>query len=277
MKHPKLLKAAMATTAALTTAGLYILKGRSGHPGLAPLKGWAYAHRGLHGEGIPENSMAAFRAALEHGYGIELDIHLMKDGNLAVIHDTSLKRTAGVDVKITDLTTEDLGAYTLEGTEETIPTFSQVLELFAGKAPMIIELKADGSNAAALCEAACQALADYEGPWCMESFDPRCLHWLRKHRPDIIRGQLTEDFFATINPPPIPGVLKFCLKHNLFNFLILPDFVSYKFTDRNHTLTNAVWRKIWDVQGVTWTLRSREEYDAAVKEGWIPIFEGFRP
>ena len=99
--------------------------GRKGHPGLNDLRGWAYAHRGLHGNGVPENSMAAFRAALEAGYGIELDIHLLKDGNLAVIHDHSLLRTTGCDRKIEDLTTQELTNYRLEGTEETIPAFSQ--------------------------------------------------------------------------------------------------------------------------------------------------------
>ena len=97
-------------TGAVALGGLYVLstQGRTGPPGLAALQGWNYAHRGLHDTEKPENSMAAFRAALENGYGIELDIHLLKDGNLAVIHDTSLLRTAGCDINITDLSTEDL-------------------------------------------------------------------------------------------------------------------------------------------------------------------------
>ena len=69
----------------------FLVKGRTGHPGLKALRNWNYAHRGLHGEGIPENSMTAFTAAKDAGYGMELDVHLMKDGNLAVIHDSSLK------------------------------------------------------------------------------------------------------------------------------------------------------------------------------------------
>ena len=249
--------------------------GRRGHPGLKALRGWGYAHRGLHGNGIPENSMAAFRAALDAGYGIELDIHLTKDGNLAVIHDHSLLRTAGVEKKIEDLTVEELSAYPLEGTGETIPTFSQVLALYAGKAPLIIELKAIDNNHAALCEAACKAMEGYSGPWCMESFDPRCVYWLRKHHPQIIRGQLTENFMADKSNPLHP-VLKFGITHQLANFLLVPDFVAYKFADRK-TLGNFLVRKIWGVQGVTWTLKSQEDYDTAVKEGWIPIFEGFRP
>ena len=87
---------------------LLVIRCRSGHPGMKELQGWAYAHRGLHGDGVPENSMAAFRAALEHGYGIELDIHLLKDGNLAVLHDSLLNRTTGAAGHIEDLTTEQL-------------------------------------------------------------------------------------------------------------------------------------------------------------------------
>ena len=260
---------------AVALGGLYILstQGRTGHPELSDLQGWGYAHRGLHDENNPENSMAAFRAALENGYGIELDIHLMKDGNLAVIHDTSLKRTAEADVKITSLTTEELANYRLNGTEETIPTFRQVLDLFAGNAPLIIELKAD-DNIEALVDAAVKAMEGYEGPYCMESFDPRCIHMLKKKYPHIIRGQLTEDFFATDSKLPAP--LKWALKHQVMNFMIAPDFVAYKFRDRK-TISNTLVRKFWGVQGVTWTLKTQEEYDAATSEGWLPIFEGFKP
>lgn len=248
---------------------------RKGHKDLASLRGWKYAHRGLHGNGIPENSMAAFRAALDGGYGIELDVHLMKDGKLAVIHDASLKRTAGADVKIEDLTEADLANYPLEGTEQTIPLFSQVLELYAGKAPLIIELKAERGNHAALTKAVCDLMDSYTGPYCMESFDPRCVFWLTKHRPDIVRGQLTENFVIN-KRSPLPMVLKFILTHQLENFLIRPDFVAYKFADRK-TLSNFLARKVWGAQGVTWTITSQEDLDTAVAEGWLPIFEGFRP
>ena len=260
---------------AVALSGLYVLstQGRTGHPGLRALRGWKYAHRGLHDAEKCENSMAAFRAALEHGYGIELDIHLIKDGNLAVMHDTSLKRTTGEDVKITDLTTEELTHYHLNGTAETIPTFRQVLDLFAGKAPLIIELKEDG-NAEALVDAAAKAMEGYEGPFCMESFDPRCVHIQKKKYPHIIRGQLTEDYFVTGSKLPAP--LKWALKNQVLNFLTQPDFVAYKYRDRK-TCSNSLVRKFWGVQGVTWTLQTQEDFDTAVAEGWIPIFENFTP
>ena len=138
------------------------LQCRNGHPGLKELRMFRYAHRGYHDKPqIPENSMAAFRRALQNYYGVELDIHLMRDGNLAVIHDSSLKRTAGADVEIEDLTAADLDNYRLEGTEEKFPLFSEVLELFEGKTPLVVELKSARGNYNELAEAACRLLDNY--------------------------------------------------------------------------------------------------------------------
>jgi glycerophosphoryl diester phosphodiesterase len=254
---------------------LYLLaiRGRTGHKGLSDLRGWSYAHRGLHGEGRPENSMAAFQAALDGGYGIELDIHLLADGNLAVMHDSPLLRTTGQPGNIEDLRTEDLANYRLEGTEETIPEFRQVLDLYAGKAPLIVELKPHKGNHAALTEAACRMLEDYPGVYCIESFDPRCLLWLKKNGPQIIRGQLSENYFIT--KAKIPFILKLILSKNLGNFLIKPDFIAYRYSDSRSTLSNRLCLR--HMTGVTWTIKTQAEFDTAVQEGWVPIFEGFRP
>ena len=251
----------------------FAVRGQKGHPGLEALRGWSYAHRGLHKEGVPENSMAAFRAALEKGYGIELDIHLLKDGNLAVIHDHPLIRTTGAEGVVEDLTTQQLEDYKLEGTEETIPTFRQVLDLFDGKAPMIVELKANG-NHAKLVDTAVEMLSDYKGAYCIESFDPRCIHYLKKHYPHIVRGQLTENFLKSKGK--LPWYLKLMLTLQLENFLIRPDFVAYKFADRKN-LGNFLAHKLWGVQGVTWTVKSLQDHKIAQAEGWIPIFEDYEP
>ena len=103
----------------------------------------------------------------------------------------------------------------------------------------------------------------------------RCIAWLRKNRPDIIRGQLSENFFR--DRTDLSDGLKFLLSHNLANFLSRPDFIAYKFADRNSTPSNWLCRRLWRVQGVSWTLRSKEDHDTALKEGWLSIFEGFRP
>ena len=255
---------------------LYILStmGRKGHSDLPKLRGWAYAHRGLHGNGIPENSMEAFRRAKDAGYGIELDIHLMKDGNLAVIHDSLLVRTTGAEGRIEDLSTGELDNYKLEGTQEKIPLFQDVLDLYAGEAPLIVELK-EHKNYAALCDAACKMLDNYNGVYCLESFDPRCIYWLRKNRPDLIRGQLTENYFRG-SKAKLPWYFKFVLRHQMLNFLTRPDFVAYRFSDRK-TVSNTLCRKLWGMQGVTWTIKTIEDYNTAVAEGWLPIFEAFNP
>lgn len=268
----KIIKGVFASAVAL--GGLYVLstQGRTGHPGLAALHNFKYAHRGLHDAERPENSMAAFRAALEKGYGIELDVHLIKDGNLAVIHDRSLLRVTGKEGNVTDLTTEELADYHLSGTDETIPTFRQVLDLYAGKAPLIIELKSN-DDVEALVDTAVKATEGYEGPYCMESFDPRCVYVLKKKYPHIIRGQLTEDFFRSGSKLPAP--LKWALKHQALNFLTMPDFVAYKYRDLN-TFSNTLVRKFWGVAGVAWTLQSQEELSDAMAKGWIPIFENFK-
>lgn len=255
---------------------LYVLSlmGRRGRPELQELKNWYYAHRGLHREGVPENSMAAFRAALDGGYGIELDVHLLKDGSLAVIHDSDLKRVTGQEGYVEDLTAEELSGYHLLGTEETIPELWQVLELYAGKAPLIIELKSWKGNYAALSQRVCQELEGYEGLYCIESFDPWCVAWLRKNRPEIIRGQLSENFLQSGGS--LPWLMRFAGTYCLENFLTRPDFLAYKYRDRKN-LSVALCRNLWGIQGVSWTIRTQEEFDRAVQEGWIPIFEGFLP
>ena len=256
---------------------LYVLSTmcRSDHSGMRRLQKWKYAHRGYHGEGAPENSMEAFRRARSEGFGIELDVHLLADGKLAVIHDSSLKRTTGEDGFIEDLTAMDLGNYKLEDTEQTIPLFADVLTLCKGRIPLIVELKPDRGNFAELCQKTCELLDTYEGVYCIESFDPRCIYWLRKNRPEIIRGQLSYNY-PEKSKSAKEFFLKFLVKNQMLNFILYPDFIAYRFKDRKK-LGNFLARKLWGAQGVSWTLRSQKELTESVNEGWLPIFEGFYP
>lgn len=259
---------------ALTLFYLFTLHGRIGHSRMRRLRKFSYAHRGLHGESAPENSMAAFRAARDAGYGVELDVHLLKDGTLAVIHDYSLLRTTGTDGKIEDLTAAELPNFRLAN-GEPIPLFRDVLALFAGQVPLIIELKSTVENFAALTDAAVAAMEGYGGIWCMESFDPRCVRQLKKHHPHVIRGQLSENFLKSPETP-LSLPMKLAMALLLPNFLTSPDFVAYKFADRRMF---SLWlcRRLWRIPTITWTLKSGEEFDLATEDGQIPIFEGFLP
>lgn len=269
------LRSCLFASAALCGTGWYLLHGRTGHPDLPKFRGWNYAHRGLHDETRPENSLSAFRAALEKGYGVELDVHLLKDGTLAVIHDSDLLRITGQEGRVEDLTAEDLPRYHLKGSAETIPTFAQVLELFAGRVPLIVELKPIDSNHAALAETACRQLETYPGLYCMESFDPRCVQWLKNNRPQILRGQLAEYFWAT--DKRMPKLLRLALSHNLGNAISRPDFVAYRYGDRKHTPTNWICENLLGLQGVSWTLKSPDQHANARAKRLIPIFEDYIP
>lgn len=240
-------------------------------------RGWRYAHRGYHDKPrIPENSIPAFRRAVQCGFGAELDVHLMKDGHLAVIHDASLLRTAGVDVQIEDLTAEELKNYRLEGTEYHIPLLEEVLPIFAGKAPLIVELKAERGNADALAAAACKLLDKYKVDYCVESFDPRCLMWLWQNRPDVLRGQLSENFTRHGDGKDLPGVARWVLSNLLLNCRTRPDFIAYRFEDRS-ALSLKLCRGLYKVQECSWTIRSQADMEAAEAAGALPIFECFDP
>ena len=254
------------------------LRCRREHPYWKTLGQYRYAHRGWHCRpAIPENSMAAFRLAVENGFGAELDVHLMKDGHLAVIHDSSLRRTAGADVMVEDLTLEELRQYRLEGTDEPIPLLEDVLALFEGRTPLVVELKSYKGNHDALAEATMAMLDKFRVAYCVESFDPRCLMWLKKHRPDVVRGQLSQQFFRhRDNDPGVGKAVQFLLSNLFFHIVTQPDFIAYRFSDRRCAAV-AVCRSVYHVQEVNWTITDRSQMEAAEKRGNLVIFERFDP
>ncbi len=254
------------------------LRCRREHPYWKTLGQYRYAHRGWHCRpAIPENSMAAFRLAVENGFGAELDVHLMKDGHLAVIHDSSLRRTAGADVMVEDLTLEELRQYRLEGTDEPIPLLEDVLALFQGRTPLVVELKSYKGNHDALAEATMAMLDKFRVAYCVESFDPRCLMWLKKHRPDVVRGQLSQQFFRhRDNDPGVGKAVQFLLSNLFFNIVTQPDFIAYRFSDRKCAAV-AICRAVYHVQEVNWTITDRSQMEAAEKRGNLVIFERFDP
>ena len=148
-----------------------------------------YAHRGLHDleAGVPENSMKAFRLAIEKGFGMEMDVQLSKDGIPVVFHDATLTRMCGVEKRVNELTLAELKQLSLAGTQERIPTFQEFLTLVNGQVPLIIEIKMDKRDDR-IPEAVNEQLRGYQGVYCIESFHPSALIWYRKHRPDVFRG-----------------------------------------------------------------------------------------
>jgi len=147
-----------------------------------------FAHRGLHGPGVPENSMAAFRAALDLGAGIECDVRLSGDGEVIIFHDHDLRRLCASALAVESTTARILASQRLYDSDEHIPRLGQLLELVAGRVPLLVELKCRGGNAAQLSAAVADRLAHYAGPVGVMSFEPKAGRWFARHRPVIRRG-----------------------------------------------------------------------------------------
>jgi glycerophosphoryl diester phosphodiesterase len=149
----------------------------------------AVAHRGLWSpDGPPENSLGAFQAACAAGYGMELDVHLSSDGEAMVFHDAKLDRMTGREGRISDHTAADLKTIRLKGTDETIPTLTEVLVEVGHRAMVHIELKTPFGEVGPLEKRVCEVLLDHNGPTCVIGFNPYSHAWFADHHPQILRG-----------------------------------------------------------------------------------------
>ncbi|MDE5823480.1 MAG: glycerophosphodiester phosphodiesterase [Lachnospiraceae bacterium] len=277
----------------ITVSVLYLISIKPriyGRPDYKPFFGHMYAHRGLHNmnpaiqkiknivesnpadtdEKLPENSYAAIQRAADLGYGIEFDVHLTKDDIPVVFHDDTLNRICGVKGNLKDYTFEELQQFRLLGTEERIPAFTDILKMVDGSVPLIIEYKVE-KNADKLCSICDSILSDYKGLYCIESFHPLAVRWYKIHRPNIVRGQLSEDF--TKQKLNIPY---FLLSHLIGNCYASPDFIAYNCKHKNE-LSRNICRKFYKSLSVAWTVRSQEELDRVSRSFDLFIFEGFVP
>lgn len=241
-----------------------------------------YAHRGYHDKpAVPENSIPAFRRAIEHGWGVEFDVHLIADGSLVVFHDEKLLRQTGVSGYIEDYDLVNLAKLRLEGTDERIPTLDEVLDLFEqnpgpnGKPyPLLIELKVARNNYRELVRKICERLDRYSGDFVMESFDPRALMELRKVRPDFGRGQLVQDFVRF--PEGVRLIQRIPLTYLMFDPPTKPDFIAFRMSDG---LRPSVMKRLRKkgMEFATWTITTPEDYTKSIRSGHSPIFERFDP
>ena len=241
---------------------------------MSKLKGWHYAHRGLHdiNSAIPENSLKAFQKAVDNGYGIEFDVQITKDKIPIIMHDYSLKRSCGVDLKVYDLNYEELEDYRLFNTKEKIPSLREALNCIDGKVPVFVELKIPWQPKDT-CEAVSKELESYKGFYAMESFNPLALIWYKKNKPEVLRGQLSSDF----NKHGLEGKIQhFILKNLLTNVFTKPDFIAYHHIYKKGLSFNLS-RKLYKTVTVAWTIRSKEEMEDNEKHFDLFIFEGFLP
>ena len=263
---------ALAGTALLVLAVWLILVAPGAKRGVTRFKGQKFAHRGLHGEGVAENSLSAFRAATEAGFGIELDVRLSSDGVLVVFHDDTLDRVVGREGRVDRYTAAELADMRLSGTDDGVPTFAEVLELVNGRVPLLVEIKEDQGNSR-VSETACAMLAEYKGDYLVESFNPLSLSVVAKKLPEAARGILSHRYY---DYEQYRKPLYFLLQSLLFNRICRPAFVAY-----DHRHASAVGLRLSRALGATtfaWTVKSAEDEKRAMKNGFDGIiFEGYIP
>ena len=230
-----------------------------------------YAHRGLfdNESDAPENSLAAFEKAVDAGDGIEMDVQLTKDDRLVVFHDATLKRMCGIEGNVWGYTLEELQQLRLAESKERIPTFEEVLNLVAGRVPLIVEYKLD-RPLTKVCELGNELLSRYQGDYCIESFHPFALMWYKKHRPDVLRGQLSGKLSKETKDSK-KKIYYSLVSYLLTNILTRPDFIAY-----DHRYVKNISRRVCKWLGalsVTYTVKSVERYEEVKNDFDLFIFD----
>lgn len=236
------------------------------------------AHRALHdlSDTRPENSRAAVRAAIDRGYGVEIDVQLSADGEAMVFHDYDLKRLTGEAGPIRQRATEDLLQIPLLGGDEGIPTLPEILALVAGRVPVLIEMKdqdgAMGPDIGPLGPAVAAALAGYGGPVAVMSFNPHAVAEMARLAPDVPRGLTTCDWPAG-DWPMIPAATRDRLRG-------IPDYDAVGATFISHDRRDLSAPRVAQLKAagasiLCWTVRSPAEEAEARKIADNITFEGY--
>lgn len=238
------------------------------HKGRAEwLKLFRYAHRGLHdrrddGGGKLENSLPAFRAAVDDGLGIECDVQCTLDQRPMVFHDATLDRLTALTGRVDKMLAETVSGVPLNGANGTIPRLEALLDLVATRVPLLIEVKCQGAPSSAYCRNIAKCLDSYDGLCAIMSFDPRVPAWFARNRPDVVRGLVvTEQDHGRFDG----------LKRSVALAMARPDFVA---SDRRDLPSSFVRKQRSNgLALLSWTIRSEEEEASALEHVDAVIFE----
>ncbi len=225
--------------------------------------GMRFAHRGLFGGGVPENSLSAFRRAAEAGLAVEFDVHLTTDDRLIVFHDDDLVRMCGIEGKTDALSFAEAKKLRLAGTDEEIPSLEEVLAVLDGKIPFLLEIKQStvGRNRET-CRAVADALSSCRQPYLIESFHPSIVREMRRLLPDVCCGQLSGGI-KNVSHGPIGAILGSLLSCLCFDCVSRPDFIAYNVKNTKNVFFRFV--RSLGVPCYLWTIRDRQDHETAAR------------
>jgi glycerophosphoryl diester phosphodiesterase len=233
-----------------------------------------FAHRGLHdaAAGVPENTLAAFDRAIEHGYGIELDVRMTRDGDVIVFHDPNLDRLTETRGQVALMSWQQLKSIKLKGCSETLKTLHDVLLHVRGRVPVLIEVKATENKYLPACFAVRRALEGYRGKAAVMSFHPGVAAWFAEHAPKVVRGLvMTENDGRAFSKYAI----RKRLRRQLLVWKAKPHFLAYDIRRLpSPFIANARERGL---KVLTWTVRGDAAHATAAKCADQVIFEGDLP
>jgi len=230
------------------------------------------AHRGLHSSGVPENSLAAFKAAAAAGYAIELDVRLSSDRQLVVIHDANTRRITRHNLAVANTPAATLTQLHLLGTRQSVPLLVDVLKTIRGLVPVDIEVKT-GTSAKLVGPRLVNLLANYRGEVAVSSFDPRILMWLRRHARHIPRVQIASMLPAH---PSYPHWVRRLLRTMPLNWIVQPHAIKFDIRDYP-TAAVTFWEHVLSVPVLLWVVKSRRQLVTADRDACNIIFERLRP
>lgn len=236
------------------------------------------AHRGLHNRdaGRPENSVEAIEAAMAKGYGIEIDLQLSADGQPMVFHDYDLMRLTGRQGLVSDHPAAELGDIAPLGGRAGIPSLTEVLDLVAGRVPLLIEIKdqdgALGSGGAQIEPQIAAALRGYRGAVALMSFNPHQVARCARLLPKIPRGLVTGPFRAT-SWPDVPQARREELARIPDFEPVGASFISHRASDLNAAPVTNLKQEGWAI--LCWTVKSKAKETRARKVADNITFEGY--
>lgn len=234
------------------------------------------AHRGLHGNGLVENTLGAAAAAAAANYGIEVDLQLSADGEVMVFHDTTLDRVTKSSGPLAAKSLAELKEVAFRDCAERIPTLQELLDTVAGRTPLILELKSEGDGDTRLPARVAKILLGYAGPVAAMSFDPEMVIALRKFAPGLPRGIVAERYYDHADWKGLSAAEKFRLGNLLHMPKTSPHFIAYYIRDLP-AFAPLLARYLLGMKLLTWTVRSEPEQRRARWWANQVIFEGFRP